>query len=182
MSDLVVLPLMNRKRRKIDSLTADGPEKGDYVEIKDGVEAKMTITCEVGVYLAVEDNGGVVQNATFRSATEHQEIVVQHGNLIYRANEAVKNNIKDSDGQNGSFGNSAVSGGIGIEKGTVKSQTAWAAPDSTFSITISVAGGLLTFGTNGGPAAGAQTWEGDNLEWSFQIMTKAELEAFQAAQ
>jgi hypothetical protein len=166
--------LPHHSRKKSDHLICDGPSLGAYVEAVD--EAFFEIT---GHVLTLFEATTTYTDSQLREAKLSQKVVCSGGDMIWRSPASAKN-LQNSAGGMGSLDNSAASGGIGLEKGTVTAKSLWADPGSggSISFSVSASGQSVSITSSGSAGVGPMEWSADPVQWEFQLMTQEQLDAF----
>lgn len=166
-------------RIKEDTVTVSQyPSKLDFKPLDNKgftIEAKATTVLSLEVS---DGNGGWVSSSSYppdtREADETQTVVGHtDGELKWTANKAVADNLETDAGQSGGCQGSAVTGGIGIQEGTIKARTIWAGETGNLGVNFGVkAGGVeLKMDLTGTTSDSTLDWTKSDLEWSFEVMT-----------
>jgi len=161
-----------QSRKKSDHLICSGPSLGEYVEVVD--EASFEITAHLLTLFEA-----TTSCTELREAEISQKVVCSGGEMIWRSPASAKN-LKNWAGEMGGIDNSAASGGIGLEKGTVTAKSLWADPSSggTISFSVSASGQSVSITSSGSAGVGPMEWSADPVQWESQLMTQDQLDAF----
>lgn len=167
----------NLFREKYDHLICTGPNLGDSVELQEGASFEITAHFMSGFE---QTTSGVKSGITLGECNGSQEIVCLGELLIWRPKAVAKNLLNSGGQQLGTISNSRASGGIIMQDGVVRAESAWADPGLGGFLKATISAGNLSASIEpfGNLGSGVMSFDSGDVRWQFAVLDADQLDKF----